>query len=67
MLKSHQREDLTPAETKVDYLSFAKVLYKERDGLKQFIRGNGSTLFYLFYFIILPHTINYKQNKSDNK
>ena len=25
-------------------------------------------LFYLFiYFIILPHTINYKQNKNDNK
>ena len=22
---------------------------------------------FLFYFIILPHTINYKQNKSDNK
>ena len=26
MLKSHQRGDLTPAETKVDYLPFAKVL-----------------------------------------
>ena len=26
MLKSHQRGDLTPAETKVDYLHFAKVL-----------------------------------------
>ena len=24
-------------------------------------------LFYLFYFIILPHTMNYKQNKNDNK
>ena len=23
--------------------------------------------FYFFIFIILPHTINYKQNKSDNK
>ena len=24
--------------------------------------------FYLFfYFIILPHTMNYKQNKNDNK
>ena len=22
---------------------------------------------YLFYFIILPHTMNYKQNKNDNK
>ena len=21
----------------------------------------------LFYFIILPHTMNYKQNKNDNK
>ena len=26
MLKSHQKGDLTPAETKVDYLAFAKVL-----------------------------------------
>ena len=24
-------------------------------------------IIYLFIFIILPHTINYKQNKSDNK
>ena len=24
-------------------------------------------LFILFYFIILPHTMNYKQNKNDNK
>jgi len=23
--------------------------------------------FILFYFIILPHTMNYKQNKNDNK
>ena len=26
-----------------------------------------TNLFYLFYFIILPHTMNYKQNKNDNK
>ena len=33
MLKSHQRGDITPAaETKVDYLRFAKVLYEERNG-----------------------------------
>ena len=32
MLKSHQRGDLTPAETKFDYLRFAKVLYEERNG-----------------------------------
>ena len=23
--------------------------------------------FILFYFTILPHTMNYKQNKNDNK
>ena len=37
MLKSHQGGDLTPAETKVDYLRFAKVLYEERNGFKLFI------------------------------
>ena len=26
-----------------------------------------SAYFILFYFIILPHTMNYKQNKNDNK
>ena len=30
MLKSHQRGDLTPAETKVGYLRFAMVFYEER-------------------------------------
>ena len=44
MLKSHQRGDLTPAETKVDYLRFAKVLYEERNGFKRFGAANGSTL-----------------------
>ena len=34
MLKSHQRRNFTPAETKVDYLPFAKVLYRERRELK---------------------------------
>ena len=24
-------------------------------------------ILFLFYFIILPHTMNYKQNKNDNK
>ena len=36
MLKSHQRGDLTPAETKADYLRFAKVLSEERNGFKRF-------------------------------
>ena len=45
MLKSHQRGDLTPAETKVDYLPFAKVLYKGRNAFKRFGVPNGSTLF----------------------
>ena len=44
MLKSHQRGDLTPAETKVDYLPFAKVLYKGRNAFKRFGVPNGSTL-----------------------
>ena len=44
VLKSHQRGDLTPAETKVDYLCFAKVLYEERNGFKRFGAANGSTL-----------------------
>ena len=44
MLKSHQRGDLTPGETKVDYLRFAKVLYEERNGLKRFGVANGGTL-----------------------
>ena len=44
MLKSHQRGDLTPAETKVDYLPFAKVLYEERNGFKRFGAANGGTL-----------------------
>ena len=43
VLKSHQR-DLTPAETKFDYLRFAKVLYEERNGFKRFGAANGSTL-----------------------
>ena len=43
MLKSHQRGDLTPAETKVDYLRFAKVLYEERNGFKQFGAATGGT------------------------
>ena len=44
MLKSHQRGDLTPAETKVDYLRFAKVLFEERNGFKRFGAANGGTL-----------------------
>ena len=44
MLKSHQRRHLTPAETKVDYLRFAKVLYEERNGFKRFGAANGGTL-----------------------
>ena len=44
MLKSHQRGDLTPAGTKVDYLCFAKVLYEERNGFKRFGTVNGGTL-----------------------
>ena len=42
MLKSHQTGDLTPAETKVDYLRFAKVLYEERNNNKRF--GNSSSV-----------------------
>ena len=44
VLKIHQRGDLTPAETKVDYLCFAKVIYKERNGFKRFGSVNGSSL-----------------------
>ena len=44
MLKSHQIRDLTPAETKVDYLPFAKVLYEETSGFKRSGAANGSTL-----------------------
>ena len=43
MLKSHQRGDLTPAETKVYYLRFGTVLYQERNGLKRFGAANGGT------------------------
>ena len=43
VLKSHQKGDLTPAETKVDYLRFAKVLYEERNGFKRFGGANGGT------------------------
>ena len=35
MLKGHQGGDLTPAETKVDYLPFAKDLYEEKSGFKR--------------------------------
>ena len=38
MLKSLQRGDLTPAETKADYLRFAKVLLKRRKKWIQAIR-----------------------------
>ena len=44
MLKSHRREDLTPAEKKVDLLPLAKVLYEERNGFKPFGAANGNTL-----------------------
>ena len=44
MLKSYQRGDLTPAETTVDYICFAKVLYEERNGFKRFGPANGGTL-----------------------
>ena len=54
VLKSHQRGDLTPAETKVDYLCFAKVLYEERNGFKRFGAANGSTLlFFQFALSVL--------------
>ena len=43
MLKSHQRGDLTPAETKADYLCFAKVLSEERNAFKRFGAANGGT------------------------
>lgn len=51
MLKSHQRGDLTPAETQVDYLRFAKVLYEERNGFKRFGAANGGTLLSRSYFL----------------
>ena len=51
MLKSHQIGDLTPAETKVDYLRFAKVLYEERNGFKRFGAANGGTLLSRSYFL----------------
>ena len=51
MLKSHQRGKLTPAETKADYLRFAKLLYEERNGLKQFGAANGGTLLSRSYFL----------------
>ena len=44
MLKSHQTGDLTPGETTVDYLCFAKVLYEERNKFKRFGAANGGTL-----------------------
>ena len=44
MLKSHERGDLIAAETIVDYLCFAKVLYEERNGFKRFGAPNGGTL-----------------------
>ena len=44
MLKNHQIGDLTPAETKVGYLRFAKVLYEERNGCKRFGATNEGTL-----------------------
>ena len=43
VLKSNQRGDLTPAETKFHYLPFAKVLYEERNGFKLIREANGST------------------------
>ena len=43
MLKSHKRGDLTPAETKVGYLRFAKVLFEERNGFKRFGSANEKT------------------------
>ena len=51
MLKSHQIGDLTPAETNVDYLRFAKVLYEERNGFKRFGAANGGTLLSRSYFL----------------
>ena len=44
MLKSHQRGDLTPAETRVDYLPFDKVLSEIRNGLKRYSKANGCFL-----------------------
>ena len=43
-LNSHQRRHLTPAETAVDYLPFAKVLYEEINAFKRFGVANGGTL-----------------------
>ena len=51
MLKSHQIGDLTPAETKVDYLRFAKFLYEERNGFKRFGAANGGTVLPRSYFL----------------
>ena len=34
---------------------------------KELVKNAKIILFYLFYFIILPLTMNYKQNKNDNK
>ena len=43
-LNRDHRAHLTPAETTVDYLSFAKVLYEEKSVFKRFGVGNGGTL-----------------------
>ena len=47
----HQKGDLTPAETKFDYLRFAKVLYEERNGFKRFGAAKGGTLLSRSYFL----------------
>ena len=43
-LHSDQRGHLTPVETTVDYLPFAKVLYEEINAFKRFGVANGGTL-----------------------
>ena len=48
VLKSHQRGNLTPAETKVAYLRFAKVLCEERNGFKRF-GGSAGRMEALYY------------------
>ena len=43
MLKSHQGGDLTPAETKVDYLPLPRFFAKKENGFKRFSAAAGST------------------------
>ena len=64
-----RRGDLTEGFLRYRFrgLMFGEAYFRNFTVYRLFTVSYFFILFFIFYFIILPHTMSYKQNKNDNK